>query len=236
MSSKTLVQKLAQRIRDIEAERPHFQATLALGIPVLEEALPERRLPAGSLVELLAAAPGAGVWTLALLMAKHACDERKCLVIADAERHFYPPGASLLGIDWRRTLVVRPKVRHKVLAAITQSLRCPAVGAALARFDHLPTADCRRLQLAAETGGGVGFILRPRAALRTPSFAAVRLLVSPLVSVQADRRLQVEVVRLRGGKSGQSFLLEIDDETGDVRVPARVAAPASVACSAGAAR
>ncbi|MCA1605869.1 MAG: hypothetical protein LC775_10435 [Acidobacteria bacterium] len=218
------VRTLAQRIRDIEGERPHFEASTSLGIPALERALPERRLPAGSLVELLAARPGAGLWTLALIMTRHACGDHKCLVIADAERNFYPPGALQLGIDLRRTLVIRPPPRQRLLMALTQSLRCSAVGAVLAYFDQLPTVDFRRLQLAAEAGGGIGLLLRPGTALQAPSFATARLLVTPLPSVQPRRQLQVEVIKLRGGQAGQSFVLEIDHETGDVHLPTALAA------------
>jgi protein ImuA len=226
MHSWTAVQlhRLAERIRSIEAERPHFQTAVPLGLPLLEEMFPERRLPAGSLVELLSDAVGAGAWTLALFLAKHACGTHKTLIIADVERHFYPPGAAALGIDLDRALVIRPRTRQKALLAVTQSLRCPAIGAALARFEQLPAVDFRRLQLAAETGGGAGFLLRPLTALRTPSFAAVRLVLAPVVSVQADRVVQVEVARLRGGKSEQSFFVEIDHETGHVSVPAPMAA------------
>jgi protein ImuA len=221
------IHRLADRIRAIEAERPHFQTTLSLGLPPLEEMFPERRLPAGSLMELLTAAPGGGAWTLALLMAKHACGTHRTLVVADVERHFYPPGAAALGVDLARTIVVRPRTRQKALLAVTQALRCPAIGAVIARFEQLPAVDFRRLQLAAETGGGAGFLLRPLTALRTSSFAAVRLVIAPVVSVQEDRVVQVEVARLRGGKSGQAFFVEIDHETGHVSVPAPVAAAKS---------
>ncbi len=224
MHNATHLRRLAQRIRAIEAERPHFQMTISLGLPRLEEMFPQHRLPAGSLVELLNAAPGAGAWTLALFMAKHACGMHKTLVIADVERHFYPPAAAALGVDLDRTIVVRPRTRQKALLAVTQALRCPAIGAALVRFEQLPAVDFRRLQLAAEIGGGAGFLLRPLTALRTPSFAAVRLVIAPVVSVQEDRVVQVEVARLRGGKAGQSFFVEIDHETGHVSVPAPMAA------------
>ena len=223
-SREELLRRLAQRIRDIEAsERPHFHDAVSLGIAGLEQALPEGRLPAGSLVELLAAAEGAGAWTLALMMARHACGAGKALVVADPARRFYPPAAARLGVDLRRTIVIRPRDPRYTLAAITHSLRCAAVGAVLGAFDNLPTFDFRRLQLAAELGGGIGFLLRPATALRVPSFAAMRLRVAPLVSADAHRRIQVDVVRLRGGKSGQSLLIEVDHETGDVRVSAALA-------------
>jgi protein ImuA len=216
----------------------------------LEEAFSDRCLPAGSLVELLPLAEGAGAWTLALLMGKQACGESKALIIADGQRCFYPPAACKLGIDLRRTLVIRPRQREKALAALVQSLRCVGVGAVIGKFEQVSSAEVRRLQLAAETGGGVGFLLLPESARRAPSFATVRLVIQTLVSrpehdpanakrKQLPRRIQVEVARLRGGKSGQFFLLEVDDETGHVRVPAPMATAATVArstCAAGKAR
>src|SRR5437868_7675896 len=112
-SQMRTIRHLAERIRTMEADRPHFQASVSLGITPLEKVLPERRLPAGSLIELLTPTPGAGAWSLALTMARHACGTHKALVIADAERNFYPPGAAALGIDLERTLVIRPRQRAK---------------------------------------------------------------------------------------------------------------------------
>ena len=102
----------------------------------------------------------------------------KALVVADPARRFYPPAAARLGVDLRRTIVIRPRDPRYTLAAVTHSLRCAAVGAVLGAFDNLPTFDFRRLQLAAELGGGIGFLLRPATALRVPSFADVRLRVA----------------------------------------------------------
>lgn len=231
MEKNTLLRNLARRIRDIEAEEHQPRETTGpLVIPGLAEALPQLR--AGSLVELLSAAEGAGAWTLALIVAKHACGEKKALVIADSQRCFYPPAAARLGVDLRRTIVIRPKVPAHALSAIVQSLRCPAVGAAVGMFDNLSATHFRRLQLAAETGGGIGCLLRPASALGQPSFAGVRLVVSPALSLEGRRRMQIDVVRFRGSKSGQSFVVEIDDEAGDVHLSASVASAKTLARSA----
>lgn len=220
--SRELLNHLTRRIREIEAnERPSVQA-IPLAIPL------PGGLPAGALVEVLSATEGSGAWTLALLLAKAACAERKMLVIADGQRCFYPPAAAGLGIDLQRTLILRSNAS----AMLVQSLRCPAIGAVIGRFERLSSAEYRALQLAAETGGGVGFLLRPVSALGAPSFAAVRLLVTPRSSPLASRRIEVEVLRVRGSKEGQRIVLEIDHETGAVRVPAVVAAATPVACSA----
>src|SRR5262249_25662707 len=109
------------------------------------------------------------------------------------------------------------------------SLRCAAVGAVLFRCDHLSALDFRRLQLVAEAGGGMGVLLRRSAALRAPSSAALRLLVSPVPSTRPLPQLRIEVVRCRRGITGRSFILEINGETASVRIPSEVAAPATAA-------
>ena len=275
-----LIQQLARRIREIE-QKEHRVTRPDSSTPfkdALEEILPEE-VRGGSLVELLSAVQGAGAWTLALLLAKQACGERKALVIADSQNSFYPPAACKLGIDLSRTIVVHaacglarrakpqaaksvlsteysvlstavkanrsePSTEYSVLstrysalrsslfAAIAQSLRCPAVGAVMGWFDNLPSLDFRRLQLAAEAGGGLGLLLRPASALPAPSFAAARLLVTPVASGKEDvRRMHIEAVRMRG-RTGQTVIVEVNDETGHVHLPARLAAAKTMARAA----
>jgi hypothetical protein len=258
-----LLHQLARRIGEIETnERPLGRTVVPLAILGLMDALPSGGLSAGSLVELLSGTEGAGAWTLALVLGKQACGERKAFVVADEQRCFYPPAACKLGIDLRRTLVIRPKERAGTLTALVQSLRCAAVGAVIGSFTRLNAVEYRSLQLAAEMGGGVGFIMRPAPVGSGPCFASVRLLVtcegretrdegretrdegressddsslisrpSPLTPRPSPlaRRIQIEVIRLRGGKAGRSFVLEIDHETGDVRVPAPVAVAKALA-------
>lgn len=221
-----LLRELARRIDEIETTgRPSGRSATALGIPGLDDRLPGGRLPAGSLVELLAARPGAGVWTLALLMARRVCGERKALVVCDVQRCFYPPAVARWGPDLDRLIVLRPAGARDADAAVGQTLRCPAVGAVVSWHDRLHPLDCRRLGAAAEAGGGVGFLLRPGATHREPSFAALRLLVTP-EPADGSRRLRVDVLRCRGG-TGRPLILEIDDETGHVRLPPGLAAPAA---------
>jgi protein ImuA len=216
---------LARRIEEIESGRHSGESSaISLGIPALDNCLPQGQLPAGALVELLAAAEGAGVWPLALLMAGRACDERKVIIVCDTQGRFYPPAAAGWGLDLRRWIILRPASAREGDIAVGQSLRCPAVGAVVSWHSRLRTLDCRRLQAAAEAGGGVGFLLRPADARRDPSFAALRLLVTPMPG-DDFRRMQVDVLRCRGGRC-RSFLLEVDDETGHVRVPSRLAATA----------
>jgi protein ImuA len=224
-SSRTeLLHTLARRIEEIESERRPGPSAIRLRIPALEKLLPRRRLQAGSLVELLSAEAGAGAWTLALLLAKAVCGTRRVLVILDGEGCFYPPAACQLGVDLDRTVVIHPRRRGDVCAAIQQSLRCAAVGAVLGSCRGIEAVEFRRFQLAAEKGNSVGILLRPASEAGAPSFAALRLGVAPVAATGNSRRIEVEVLRCRTGKCGQSLLLDIDDETGHVHLPAEVAA------------
>lgn len=229
-----ILQFLAERIREMESRpRTPGRAARPLGLGPLEELLPERRLPAGALVEVVSLREGDGAGTLALWLARQACAEGKAVVVADGDGTFYPPGAAALADDWGSCLVVRPKTLREAYLAAEYSLRCPAVGAVVARCGNLSVPVARRLQAAAELGGGAGLILRSAAALGTPAFATLRLLVRPVESAADVRQLQLEVVHCRGNAAGLSFVVEVDHETGHVRLPAGVAAPAARPRSAG---
>ena len=157
---------LAEQIRKLEANDRQVCGQ-ELSTPLLE-AMFERKLFAGSLVELLAETAGSGAWTLGLSVALQACLPGKTLVIVDGQRCFYPPAAAALGLDLDHTILVRPASWQEALTAIRESLRCPAVGSTLGWFERLSTNECRQLQLAAECGGGIGVLLRPGSRIARP--------------------------------------------------------------------
>ncbi|HMP02441.1 MAG TPA: hypothetical protein PKC45_08075 [Gemmatales bacterium] len=225
------VADLSERLRRLETGgRPHWPRSLPLGVPGLEALLPEGRLPAGVLVELLAAEPGCGVWTLALALARAACTEGRGLLLVDPEGSFYPPAAWAWGIDLKRTVLVRPGSASAALTALAQALRCSALGLAVGWFDRIGSTDFRRLQLAAEASGTVGLLLRPAAARSAPSFAAVRLALAPLPSPGLGRRrVALEALHPWRERAGVGLVLEIDDETHHLCALARVAPAAAAA-------
>src|SRR4029077_11136926 len=72
-ASGETVRDLAERIRTLETSFRLVEPTaIPLGAGGLGDLFPGGRLSTGSLVELLPSAPGAGAWTLALLLARHA--------------------------------------------------------------------------------------------------------------------------------------------------------------------
>lgn len=220
-----IIDDLRERLRRLEhAHRPARASAWATGT-ALDQLLPHNGLVDGTLIEWLADGEGSGMATLALLLAGRRLQAEGCLVVLDGKREFYPPAAASLGVPLERTIVVQPTSASDALWALEQSLRCQAVRIALAWIDALPDRAFRRLQLAAETGGSVGFLLRPIARRAEPSWAEARLLVQPLPTPAdvAGRWLRVEVLYCRGGAAGKTIELELSEEAGVV--PCRRAAP-----------
>jgi len=156
------------------------EARVSSGCGPLDQLLPGCGFSRGSLVEWLDAEPGCGVGLLALATAREAAADGGVLVLIDRDRTFYPPAAAAWGIDLQRLILVRPVSDVDASWALDQALRCSHVAAVVSWPQRLEARAFRRLQLAAETSGGLGLLIRPDAARSEPSWADVRLRVSPV--------------------------------------------------------
>lgn len=226
LSQHDLINDLKDRLRALEHSCRRTQSTAcSTGIAGLDQLLPAGGLVQGSLVEWLSDGEGAGAATLALTVAARVLQDGGALVVIDARREFYSPAAAGLGVALERMVLVRPANARDALWALEQALRCRSVAATLGWIETLDDRVFRRLQLAAETGGGLGFLLRPAARRGQPSWADVRLLVQALPPAPhaAGRRLRVELLPGRGTAGGKTVDLEQSDETGHVSVAAALA-------------
>jgi protein ImuA len=178
-----VVAQLAEAVGQLqERHRPTGLTTVSTGSALLDRLLPGGGLRRGSLVEWLAAGPGSGATTAALMAASQACRSGGILAVLDAQRSFYPPAIADRVVVRSRLLVIRPAARQDEAWALDQLLRQPGIAAVLAWIPSGDDRAFRRLQLAAEAGGGLGLLVRPAAARRTPCWASVRLAVQPLAT------------------------------------------------------
>lgn len=245
-----VVQDLTRRLRDVEhglrrSAHPvaaQQSSIVPTGLAPLDQLLPDGGFRLGTLVEWLSDESGSGALTLALLTASQILKSSGSLMVIDSQRTFHPPAAAGLGIDLDRTIVVRPnesprrqhqRVRpaqsNDALWALEQSLRSPAVALTICRLDYLNGHVFRRLQLAAEVGGGLCFLMRPLTAARQPTWADVRLQVKSITESasrsdgEPARRMRIELLRCRSGLTGNATEVELCHETSDVRPVTKLA-------------
>jgi hypothetical protein len=237
-----LLDHLKERIRCLEQanRKRQWTAPVSSGLASLDQLLPDRGFAAGTLVEWLGAEFGSGVMTLTLAVSGHLAQPDGMLVIVDAERDLFPPAAADLGVPLERTVVVQPPDLRTQWWALEQSLRSGAVAVTLGWIDRANERVMRRLQLAAETGGGVGFLIRPALCRTAVSWADLRFLVTPLSDARSvGWRLQVELLACRGGGAvGQvgnlPIVVELGNETNPVPVAAELDDPTTRERAAGA--
>ena len=206
--------------------------TFSSGVAAVDRLLPGGGLRHGMLVEWLAEQPGCGAGTLGLLAAREACRAGGVMVVLDRAQTFYPPAAAAWGVDPARLIVLRPRTARDEIWAAVQALRSPVVAAVWTPIDRLDGRNFRRLQLAAEAGRTLGVLVRGASARGQPSWADVRVgardwglgtrnqgeFPSPQPPAPNSLRcVRVSVLHCRGGWSGGSALVGIDEAAHEVR-------------------
>ena len=201
---------------------PANPARISTGCPALDHLLPQGGWRRGSLIEWLSESPGSGAGTLALVAAREAHAEGGAVVVIDRNGTFYPPAAAAWRLDLASTIVVHPDNDKDEQWALDQALRCEHTAAVLAWPRRLEDRTFRRLQLAAEASGAMGFFVRPSTAQREPSWADVRLAVAPRASPGDGQlggwQLGMRLLHCRGrfGKKEGEVVVEIDHRTGEI--------------------
>ncbi|HLS81651.1 MAG TPA: translesion DNA synthesis-associated protein ImuA [Steroidobacter sp.] len=202
MDRAATLQQLAWLCRGDALDDP--SAIWPSGVQALDAALPGGGWRSGGLVEVMTTQTGIG--EMRLVTPALAQLTRADRYVAFVSPPFVPFAPALIqqGVRLERLLIVRAQRRRDVLWSLEQTLRCRSFGAVLGWPETLHDRDVRRLQLAAEAGGAVGFLYRPAAAARAASPAAVRL----VLRAQPDGRLNIEILKCRGGRSGLTITVE----------------------------
>ncbi len=139
------------------------------------------------------------------------------IVWSDPRRELYPPALATLGIDLNHLILLRPKSEADELWAIAECLRSSAVAVTIASPQRLSQIEARRLQLAAERGGGVGLLLRHTGRTSTHYAAATRWLISPARGERTIQRWKIQLLHGHGGRVGENVFLEYSRENHSVR-------------------
>ncbi len=183
-------------LRDARLWRGDSAAPLraeASGHATLDAVLPGGGWPLGALSEILHPRPGVGELSLALPLLARLTRAKKHVAFVAPPFIPYAPALANAGVELRYTLVVEPREVADALWSVEQLLHAQA-GAVLLWQPRIDTTALRKLQLAAETGGGIGLLYRPLAAMSESSVAGLRLRIG-----REDSGVpSVEVLKCRG--------------------------------------
>jgi len=225
--------QLPRRPPAVERRRP---ATVSLGEPGLDAALPEGGLELGVVHEIVPAGPGDVAATIGFglgLLTRIAAARPGPVLWAttrDPGRHgiAYPPGLAAAGFDPGRLIHLSVGTAHDVLWALEESLATPGFAVAIGilardigRYDF--TAS-RRLSLRAAASGGTAIVLGTAGGGAAGSTAAATrwsVAARPSVPVRhpghampglGPPRWQVALERCKRGRP-HDWLVEWDHET-----------------------
>ena len=213
--------------------RVSLTRSFATGLQALDALAPQQAMARGAVHELLFDHDHAPPNFVAALFARAAAGSSDVapIIWCDTQRDLYPPALPALGIDLKKLYLLHPDNDADESWAITECLRCAGVGAVVASPRCLSRIVARRLQLAAERGGSVGILLRPRDRSASVYAAATRWLVASHPGERTLQRWTIQLLHGHGGRIGQAVFLELCRETNSVRalekLPDRQVAPAA---------
>lgn len=193
MSLEQLINKRQDLWRG-RAASPATPRGVPTGFTILDTRLPWGGWPPGALSEILERRPG-DAFALVLPALARLSSEARWLLLISPPLLPYAPALAACGLDLSRLALV--EAGEEAAWAAEQGLRSGACSAVLAWGGRWKTSALRRLQLAAEAGGGIALLFRGESAAREHSPAALRLQVRPSMA-----GAEVRVLKQRGGRAG----------------------------------
>lgn len=184
------------------------------GLAELDALLPGGGWPRGALTELIVATDGIGELSLLLPALASLSREGRWIAMVTPPYLPYAPSLTAAGVALANLLLIRAASAADSLWAMEQALRSGSCGAVLAWPAGAPVPAVRRLQLAAESGGGWAVWFTPARQSATTSGAALRLHLAAV-----ERGLQVRVIKRRGGGLPPPLVFPFPS-TGGARLPA----------------
>ncbi len=219
-----ILEDLRQRIKHLERHEERRKGCpnpLAFNIAAIDQCLPCGGLAPTALHEILPAAPGVtvpalGFATALLGLAAHRAPVLWCQSSENKREDLYAPGLERFGLFPHNFIIFNAAREYEVLWVMEEALRSATLAAVLGELQSLTTVSSRRLQLAAERGATIAFLIRHNLTSNAVSSAATRWQINsatsyhPLGPWPGATRWEVILERGRGGVSG-NWLLEWQD-------------------------
>ena len=166
------------------------------GYAALDAVLPWGGWPEAALTELLLPADGVGELHLVLPTLARLTRAGHDIAIVAPPYLPYPDGWRQAGVDFAHVHLIDAKPRDALWAS-EQCLRAGCLSAVLSWPQQADDRALRRLQVAADTGGVMGFVFRDARAERNPSPAALRIAIE--ITPVDGCSTQLRVLKCKGG-------------------------------------
>ncbi len=216
---------LKTRLRSLETAGGQG-GVLRLGLDAIDRWLPGGGLPRIGIHEVVAdRGSGAGFAALLAGCAAGAADSGGAVLWVARHAELYGPGLAPFGLRTERLIVVAAGGETEVLWAMEEGLRTRELAAVVGELSALDLTAARRLQLAAEAGGGTGVVLRPADAAAGAGAACSRWRIRPRPSQPKHDGgwtcWQLGLERCRGvAGTPHDWIVEWNDATGDLALAA----------------
>jgi protein ImuA len=205
LRAKTLA-RLREQIRTLEKPGLGGRSALEFGEPAIDDELPGGGLASGCLHELAASPQDAAAYGLLAVLLGRLIGAAGVALWCGLKRPGrvmpYGPGLARFGLAVERLVLVRVSKPADLLWAMEEGLRSGRFLAVLGDGLAPDLTATRRLQLAAEAGGGTALLVFPATDSRSNrlSAATTRWRIAACPAVLPDRpRWQVSLERCRGG-------------------------------------
>jgi len=190
---------------------------IPIGVVEIDSLLPCSGLARGGFHELLGDQRAITSF-LAALFGRQQAIQHVLWVTPQAD--LYPGGLAQLGLSPRRLTVAWTRQTDNRLWAAEEALKDLPCGAVIAEVEQADLTETRRLQLAAESSGSIGFLVRRD---RQPSAALTRWLIEPARSRDLRHTWHLTLERVRGAEAGGSWVVEFDDASLSLNLVAALA-------------
>lgn len=181
-----------------------------VGLGTIKQAFPNKSFPLGAIHEFFctgAETASASCGFIAGILCS-LVQSGGVVVWISACRTIFPPALSLFGIPPHKIIFIDPQREADMLWAVEEALKCTGLAAVIGEVRELSFTSSRRLQLAVESSGVTGFILR-RSPRNLATACVTRWKITPLASEPQDNlpglgppRWNIELVKVRNGKPG----------------------------------
>jgi len=229
-SANLIISDLRERIQHLDGGVARPKTVLPFGVTEIDERLPGGGLAYGAIHEFAGGGAGAVDGAAAALFAAGIAARTKGKVVwCLARPDLFAPALAQVGLHPDRVIYVEAIKEDFVLESFEEALRFGGLGAVVAELVRLPMVASRRLQLAAESSGTIGLIVR-RWRRQTeagdfghPTASASRWRISVLPSEPLPvpgigrARWLAELIRIKAGESAD-FVIGACDGQGRISI------------------